>query len=344
MASPNQVLQDDEAFLWRQTMRRLDRLEALTQNDVPVGSVVGIRGPVRSAAWSASRADAINPDWTYWYRLNNLTHVRDASGDVSFDGVLDGGVNVPALGQPGGLSSEGSYSAYFDSTGSGSNTCRISLPLMLASQMGWSIEMIFRPDGLPQLGCIAHNGLASTNGYGIFISDGAGASGSKLSFRSAATQWIDTGITLNDNQWYAASFVADDVSNNLIWYVATIAQPSKVFTYSTGSAAMTTPVMPTTASYLGADRPAGTRPFRGWIDDALFFQGKYGSSGRGSAQDHVRVAIEPGPPTSWLKTDGTAVGRSKYARLFAAIGTTDGVGDGTTTFALPNIAGSIIKA
>lgn len=42
-------------------------------------------------------------------------------------------------------------------------------------------------------------------------------------------------------------------------------------------------------------------------------------------------------PTGWLLCDGTAVSRSTYAELFAAISTTFGVGDGSTTFNLPDI-------
>jgi hypothetical protein len=39
----------------------------------------------------------------------------------------------------------------------------------------------------------------------------------------------------------------------------------------------------------------------------------------------------------WLKCDGSAVNRVKYADLFAAIGTTHGAGDGTATFNLPSL-------
>jgi microcystin-dependent protein len=41
-------------------------------------------------------------------------------------------------------------------------------------------------------------------------------------------------------------------------------------------------------------------------------------------------------PTGWLDCDGSAVSRTTYADLFAIIGTTYGVGDGTTTFNLPD--------
>lgn len=43
----------------------------------------------------------------------------------------------------------------------------------------------------------------------------------------------------------------------------------------------------------------------------------------------------PSAPTGWLACDGSAVSRTTYADLFAAIGTYWGIGDGSTTFNLP---------
>lgn len=40
-------------------------------------------------------------------------------------------------------------------------------------------------------------------------------------------------------------------------------------------------------------------------------------------------------PSGWLLCDGSAVSRTTYSGLFAVIGTTFGVGDGSTTFNLP---------
>ena len=45
-------------------------------------------------------------------------------------------------------------------------------------------------------------------------------------------------------------------------------------------------------------------------------------------------------PTGYLRADGTAISRTSYADLFAVIGTTYGVGDGSTTFNLPNLLSS----
>jgi microcystin-dependent protein len=44
-------------------------------------------------------------------------------------------------------------------------------------------------------------------------------------------------------------------------------------------------------------------------------------------------------PTGWLACDGTAISRTTYASLFTSIGTSFGVGDGSTTFNLPDLRG-----
>jgi microcystin-dependent protein len=48
-------------------------------------------------------------------------------------------------------------------------------------------------------------------------------------------------------------------------------------------------------------------------------------------------------PTGWLKANGAAVSRTTYAALFSAIGTTFGVGDGSTTFNLPDMRGRFTR-
>ena len=48
-------------------------------------------------------------------------------------------------------------------------------------------------------------------------------------------------------------------------------------------------------------------------------------------------------PTGYLKANGALVSRATYAALFAAIGTTYGAGDGSTTFALPDLRGEFIR-
>lgn len=47
-------------------------------------------------------------------------------------------------------------------------------------------------------------------------------------------------------------------------------------------------------------------------------------------------------PDNWLLCNGQAVSRTTYSELFTVLGTSHGVGDGSTTFNLPNIKGKTI--
>lgn len=46
-------------------------------------------------------------------------------------------------------------------------------------------------------------------------------------------------------------------------------------------------------------------------------------------------------PTGWVLCDGTAISRTVYKDLFNAVGTTYGVGDGSTTFNVPDLKDKI---
>lgn len=48
-------------------------------------------------------------------------------------------------------------------------------------------------------------------------------------------------------------------------------------------------------------------------------------------------------PSGWLAANGTAISRTTYAALFAAIGTTYGTGDGSSTFNLPDLRGYFVR-
>lgn len=49
-------------------------------------------------------------------------------------------------------------------------------------------------------------------------------------------------------------------------------------------------------------------------------------------------------PTGWLKANGAAISRTTFSDLFIAIGTTWGVGDGFTTFNIPDLRGTFIRS
>ncbi len=48
-------------------------------------------------------------------------------------------------------------------------------------------------------------------------------------------------------------------------------------------------------------------------------------------------------PSGWVKLDGAAISRTTYAALYAILGTTWGVGDGSTTFNLPDARVNYVK-
>lgn len=58
----------------------------------------------------------------------------------------------------------------------------------------------------------------------------------------------------------------------------------------------------------------------------------------------LKISARSAPSSGWLLCDGSAVSRSTFADLFAAIGTVYGVGDGSTTFNLPDLRGRVAVA
>jgi len=48
-------------------------------------------------------------------------------------------------------------------------------------------------------------------------------------------------------------------------------------------------------------------------------------------------------PVGWIKADGSAISRTDYSELFDVIGTDHGVGDGSTTFNVPDLRGEFLR-
>ncbi len=71
---------------------------------------------------------------------------------------------------------------------------------------------------------------------------------------------------------------------------------------------------------------------KGYVDTTL---ASFGGLPVGTLIDYAAAAV----PTGWLPCDGAAVLRATYPSLFSVIGTTWGVGDGVTTFNLPDFRG-----
>ena len=62
-----------------------------------------------------------------------------------------------------------------------------------------------------------------------------------------------------------------------------------------------------------------------------------------TAPGTVIYTASPSVPSGYLSADGSAISRTTYADLFAAISTTYGPGDGSTTFNLPDLRGTFIR-
>jgi microcystin-dependent protein len=69
--------------------------------------------------------------------------------------------------------------------------------------------------------------------------------------------------------------------------------------------------------------------------------GATGATGTGITAGIIEMFAGATAPSGWLLCDGAAVSRTTYSDLFAITSTTYGVGDGSTTFNLPNLNGRV---
>jgi microcystin-dependent protein len=106
------------------------------------------------------------------------------------------------------------------------------------------------------------------------------------------------------------------------------------FQASTASATTLAPGSSATASYDG-----NTNNFAFGVP-----RGDVGPTGpAGAMPGQTAMFAMNTAPTGWLKANGATISRITYSDLFAAIGTTFGAGDGSTTFQLPDLRGEFIR-
>lgn len=98
------------------------------------------------------------------------------------------------------------------------------------------------------------------------------------------------------------------------------------------------------AAYFGLDVDNKFK-IGGWSMGALAYELVHEGNSHlfNGAPGQVAAFAGAQPPAGWLKANGAAVSRATYARLFAAIGTRYGAGDGKTTFNLPDLRGEFIR-
>jgi phage-related tail fiber protein len=78
-----------------------------------------------------------------------------------------------------------------------------------------------------------------------------------------------------------------------------------------------------------------------WITVGVLDPAGFSPSGIPTGQV-IYVAFSSAP-TGYLKANGAAISRTTYSTLFTAIGTTFGVGDGSTTFNVPDLRGEFMR-
>jgi microcystin-dependent protein len=89
------------------------------------------------------------------------------------------------------------------------------------------------------------------------------------------------------------------------------------------------------------DLPIATVTKAGGVWRQPVFEYVWASMAGEPAGSYKTVATEAAP-SGYLVCDGSAKSRVIYDRLFAAIGTAYGAGDGSTTFNLPNLKGKVL--
>jgi microcystin-dependent protein len=104
------------------------------------------------------------------------------------------------------------------------------------------------------------------------------------------------------------------------------------------------PRMTTTQRDAIASPATGLILFNTTDNNHQFYNGSLWSSlGGGSSTGLVGTFPTATCPTGWIVADGSAISRTTYASLFSSLSTMYGVGDGSTTFNLPDYRGQFLR-
>ena len=108
----------------------------------------------------------------------------------------------------------------------------------------------------------------------------------------------------------------------------------------TGNTSLKLPVGTTAQRPTGA---TGDIRFNSTLSKVETYTGSVWESVGGVPAGSVTCFAHSSVPSGWLECNGANVSRSTYATLFAAIGTTWGTGDGSSTFGLPDCRGEWLR-
>ena len=159
--------------------------------------------------------------------------------------------------------------------------------------------------------------------------------------------WADTSNNLlkvrngANNAWISLGSIN---STNL--GLATLASPTFTGTVTapeldlTGTTSLKLPVGTTAQRPTGA---TGDLRFNSTLSQVETYSGSDWEKVGGVPAGSITAFGSSSPPSGWLECNGATISRSTYATLFAAISTSFGAGDGSSTFALPDLRGEFIR-
>jgi microcystin-dependent protein len=229
--------------------------------------------------------------------------------------------------------------------------------IYIASTGAWSRALDFDGARDARNGTLVYVTSGSANGDQIFVTSGTDpitVGTTSLSFAAAdisgtvytltAGDGLTGGGTLNADRTVALATIADDR------VMANISGSTAVPSANTLSAIIDATIGSTRGQilYRGASSwlalAAGTSGYvltanGAGADPSWAVTGAATSVPAGA----VSAFAMSTPPAGWLECDGSAVSRATYSALFTAISTTFGVGDGSTTFNLPDLRGEFVR-
>lgn len=197
----------------------------------------------------------------------------------------------------------------------------------------------------PALGTVFFGGVASSGLYQT--ANAPGMSGASSAFGGAGgggAPGISTGLAASINTGSggggastSGTVASTGAGGNAGAYIdAIIASPSASYSYSVGASGL--------AGAAGTSGSSGGAGGSGYIEVTEYYVAP--SQAVTAVNDDVGAIVTSASSTApggTLLADGTAVSRATYPALFAKIGTTFGVGDGSTTFNIPNLQGVFLR-
>lgn len=165
--------------------------------------------------------------------------------------------------------------------------------------------------------------------------------------------WVDTSTNLlkirnsSNNGWLVLGSLTDAAHTNNFG-LATKADPDFTGTVDTaGDIVMGGTGVLKLPSGTTAQRPTAATGQIRFNTQTVEFEGYNGAAWGGLASGvpvgTILTHAANTPPSGFLECNGSAISRSTYATLFSTIQTTFGVGDGSSTFALPDLRGQFVR-